>query len=47
VNQWAELDIKNADGEPELVVCVAAALRRGMLDEGEALCRKVPYGLNT
>jgi tRNA 2-thiouridine synthesizing protein D len=36
VNNWASLDIKNADGEPELVVCVAAALRRGMLDEGEA-----------
>ena len=36
VNQWAELGIKNADGEPELVVCIAAALRRGMLDESEA-----------
>ena len=36
VNQWAELGIKDADGEPELVVCIAAALRRGMLDESEA-----------
>ena len=36
VNNWAELDIKDADGNPELVVCVAAALRRGMLDESEA-----------
>ncbi len=36
INQWADLDIKNADGEPELVVCIAAALRRGMLDESEA-----------
>ncbi|MBE8189604.1 MAG: sulfurtransferase complex subunit TusD [Candidatus Thioglobus sp.] len=36
INQWAELGIKNADGEPELVICIAAALRRGMLDESEA-----------
>ena len=36
VNNWAELGIKDADGNPELVVCVAAALRRGMLDESEA-----------
>mgnify|MGYP002725461120 FL=1 len=36
VNQWADLDIKDAEGNPELVVCVAAALRRGMLDESEA-----------
>jgi len=37
VNNWAELGIKNADGsDVELVVCVAAALRRGMLDESEA-----------
>ena len=36
VNNWADLDIKDADGNPELVVCVAAALRRGMLDESEA-----------
>jgi tRNA 2-thiouridine synthesizing protein D len=36
VNQWAELGIKDADGNPELVVCIAAALRRGLLDESEA-----------
>lgn len=36
VNNWAELGIKDADGNPELVVCVAAALRRGMLDDSEA-----------
>ncbi|SFV54641.1 tRNA 5-methylaminomethyl-2-thiouridine synthase TusD [hydrothermal vent metagenome] len=36
VNNWASLGIKNDKGEPELVVCVAAALRRGMLDESEA-----------
>ena len=36
VNNWASLNIKDADGEPELVVCIAAALRRGMLDESEA-----------
>lgn len=36
VNNWASLDIKNDKGEPELVVCVAAALRRGMLDDAEA-----------
>ncbi len=36
VNRWADLDIKDAEGNPELVVCVAAALRRGMLDESEA-----------
>jgi tRNA 2-thiouridine synthesizing protein D len=36
VNNWASLNIKNEKGEPELVVCVAAALRRGMLDADEA-----------
>ncbi len=36
VNNWADLGIVDADGNPELVVCVAAALRRGMLDESEA-----------
>jgi tRNA 2-thiouridine synthesizing protein D len=36
VNQWAELGIKDAEGNPELVVCIAAALRRGLLDESEA-----------
>ena len=35
VNRWA--DLKNADGSAiDRVVCVAAALRRGMLDEAEA-----------
>jgi len=35
VNNWAEL--KNPDGSDiDRVVCVAAALRRGMLDESEA-----------
>ena len=35
VNNWAEL--KNPDGSDiDRVVCVAAALRRGMLDEEEA-----------
>ncbi len=35
VNNWAEL--KNSDGSDiDRVVCVAAALRRGMLDESEA-----------
>lgn len=35
VNLWAEL--KQADGSDiDRVVCVAAALRRGMLDEAEA-----------
>ncbi|MDC0446710.1 MAG: sulfurtransferase complex subunit TusD [Gammaproteobacteria bacterium] len=35
VNNWA--DLKNADGSDiDRVVCVAAALRRGMLDESEA-----------
>ena len=35
VNLWAEL--KQSDGaEIDKVVCVAAALRRGMLDESEA-----------
>ena len=36
INNWASLDIKNDKGEPELVVCIAAALRRGLLDESEA-----------
>lgn len=36
VNNWASLNIKNDKGEPELVVCIAAALRRGILDEPEA-----------
>ncbi len=35
VNNWA--DLKNADGSDiDKVVCVAAALRRGMLDKDEA-----------
>ncbi len=35
VNNWG--DLKNTDGsEIDKVVCVAAALRRGMLDESEA-----------
>jgi tRNA 2-thiouridine synthesizing protein D len=35
VNNWA--DLKNADGSDiDKVVCVAAALRRGMLDTDEA-----------
>ena len=34
--QESKTDELISDGEPELVVCVAAALRRGMLDEGEA-----------
>jgi tRNA 2-thiouridine synthesizing protein D len=35
VNNWA--DLKNADGSDiDKVVCVAAALRRGMLDADEA-----------
>jgi tRNA 2-thiouridine synthesizing protein D len=36
VNNWASLNIKNDKGEPELVVCIAAALRRGILDASEA-----------
>jgi tRNA 2-thiouridine synthesizing protein D len=36
VNNWASLNIKNDKGEPELVVCIAAALRRGILDADEA-----------
>lgn len=40
VNNWAEL--KNADGKSlDLVVCVAAALRRGMLDADEAKKNKL------
>jgi tRNA 2-thiouridine synthesizing protein D len=36
VNNWADLGIVDADGNPELVVCIAAALRRGILDQSEA-----------
>ncbi len=40
VNNWAQL--KNADGsEIDKIVCVAAALRRGLLDESEAKKNKV------
>lgn len=36
VNNWASLNIKNDKDESELVVCIAAALRRGLLDASEA-----------
>lgn len=36
VSNWADLGIVDADGNPELVVCIAAALRRGILDQSEA-----------
>jgi tRNA 2-thiouridine synthesizing protein D len=36
VNNWASLNIKDSEGNSELVVCIAAALRRGILDESEA-----------
>ena len=36
VSNWADLGIVGADGNPELVVCIAAALRRGILDQSEA-----------